>query len=121
MESQHFGLYLDGLDNDFQRAQACRAKAEGLRNKWYEGLREAIADALIDPDLRNFTAEQKEITGESRWSLTKRSKDLAGAEQMYWRWMAGYLDWHRERVFMRSPVNVAEGSAIAQGAMFPRP
>lgn len=94
LSERHFGEYLDSCANDFQRAQACRAKAEKYRNLWFAGQREMVAKALLDETLGSMTPKEREATGEHRWSISKRSRDLAGTEQMYWRWMDGYLDWY---------------------------
>lgn len=95
-ECQHFGLYLDALANDFQRYQACRAKAEGLRNRWFEGQRREvnkIIDAAMTGDrmYRNMNKGELTATGETIWAKALESRDLAGAEQMYHRWAYGYL------------------------------
>jgi hypothetical protein len=108
---QHFGEYLDSLKNDYQRYQACRAKAEGLRNQWFAGQKREInriMDLAIAGDHRyqRMSPGEMQATGESNWSLRKESKDLAGAEQMYWRWAMGYL----QATQYRSPMSLMAGS-----------
>lgn len=108
LAKEHFGEKLDSLRGDFQRAQACRAKAEKYRNEWFAGQRRTVADALADPTLEGKSYGERVATGESRWSLSTAAKDLAGVEQMYWRWMQGYLDFYRAdpRLARNSPPEV---------------
>lgn len=117
LAKDHFGEKLDSMPGDFQRAQACRAKAEKCRNGWFAGQRRMVAEALSDPALEGYSYGERVATGEARWSLSTVAKDLSGAEQMYWRWMQGYLEFYRidPRLVRNSPPQVTMMPRSAMG------
>lgn len=88
----HHGEVLNLLSSDYARYQYCRAMAEKYRKQWWDGKLESVAAARIDPTLRTqkHSPEKVDQIGEQRWSRTVEAKDLAGLEQMWWRWAEGY-------------------------------
>lgn len=81
------------MSNDWQRYQFCRMKVDGYRNAWFRGQRNSVLQVLrsTEEQYDHMSAERRVSTGESRWSKSLESKDLAGAEQMYARWAMLYL------------------------------
>jgi hypothetical protein len=86
------GDILDALPDDNARFDQCMSWAEEERNKFYQGLRESIRDILgSDSDqFAQYDGRARTRIGEQRWSNSRKSKELAGNEQMYMRWAEGY-------------------------------
>jgi hypothetical protein len=84
---------LAGLDNDYQRFQYCHMKAEMARADWYSGQTASVLSVLgsREEQYGNMDGATRVMTGNTNWSLSRESKDLAGLDQMYTRWAQLYL------------------------------
>lgn len=76
----HKGHLLDQLETDLDRAILCRRWAEEARNAYYAGKERAQKMSAGHGDM---------------WGKSVLAQDLKSLEQMYHRWMMGYLEWHR--------------------------
>lgn len=100
----HRGEILDSLPDDEARYDQCLSWAEEERNKFYQGLRESIRDVLgsDSEQYRQYDGRARTMIGEQRWASCKKSKELAGTEQMYMRWAEGYKNSPRHGLGRRS-------------------
>jgi hypothetical protein len=98
------GDILDRLPDDKARHDQCLAWAEEERNKFYQGLRESIQDVIWSDSerYRQYDGRARTTIGELRWTDSKKSKELAGSEQMYMRWAEGYKNSPRRGLGRRS-------------------
>lgn len=88
---------LDAADDDYERMLLCAGWQDKARADWYDGLRMSIARVVASNDRRwagYSTAERRHI-GERLWESDPRNKELAGAEQMYARWVLTYGERYR--------------------------
>lgn len=87
----HPGNYLDSLRSDKDRAAYCKGMVEEYRNRWFEG--QAIEVAKVkhsnNPQYGK-TSKEREATAKHRWATSSEADDLAGLENMWWRWAIMY-------------------------------
>jgi hypothetical protein len=83
---------LDALPDNLARMRQCAVWQDKARADWYLGERAEIARILNSRDLRyrNMGPAERRVIGSRMWTLNPRNKDLAGAEQMYARWVSSY-------------------------------
>jgi hypothetical protein len=102
--SPNRGQVLDSLPDDDARYDQCLAWAEEERNKFYQGLHETVQDVVTSTSdrYRPYSPETRKHIGQLRWGSSSKSKELAGAEQMYMRWATGYKNSPRQGLGRRS-------------------
>lgn len=78
--------------DDAERVRLCAIWQDEARAAWYEGLRQSRLAILQSRDLRYASMGPREriVIGDRLWATSPDNKDLAGAEQMYARWVLAY-------------------------------
>lgn len=84
-------LLAEASDN-LVRMRMCAEWQDAARDAWYEGERQEIIRVLSSKDLRYeyMGVRERSMVGAQLWSSNPRNKMLAGAEQMYARWVSSY-------------------------------
>jgi hypothetical protein len=92
-EHETHSVKLGRLESDYHRYQYCRIQFEKFQAEWWDGQRKSVQDVLLSREqaYERYSAAQRIVIGKQRWGKSAEAKDVAGLEQMWHRWMLGYL------------------------------
>jgi hypothetical protein len=83
---------LKAAPDNLVRMRMCAEWQDRARADWYKGERAEVLRLLTSRDVRYrlMGPEERKVIGRQMWTLNPRNKELAGAEQMYARWVSSY-------------------------------
>lgn len=83
---------LEAAPDNLVRMRMCAEWQAKARAAWYEGERREVIKLLTSEQAqhRHMDVRARKLVGQRMWALNPKNKDLAGAEQMYARWVSSY-------------------------------